>query len=58
MITQERQGRQLIYAANFEAMNALVAYLTEDCCGKLSRLKVEKLTRDIGEDRAIDRKQV
>ncbi|HXX32526.1 MAG TPA: helix-turn-helix domain-containing protein [Myxococcaceae bacterium] len=33
LITQERQSRQLIYAANFERMNALVAYLTENCCG-------------------------
>ena len=28
-----RAGRSLIYAANFEAMNALMAYLTENCCG-------------------------
>ena len=26
-------GRQLLYAANFQTMNALVAYLTENCCG-------------------------
>ncbi len=32
LITQERQSRQLIYAANFVRMNALVAYLTENCC--------------------------
>src|SRR5215471_13387184 len=34
LITQERRSRQLIYATNFEAMNALVAYLTENCCGQ------------------------
>ena len=33
LITQERQSRQLIYTANFERLNALVAYLTENCCG-------------------------
>ena len=33
LITQERQSRQLIYSANFERMNALVTYLTENCCG-------------------------
>jgi DNA-binding transcriptional ArsR family regulator len=33
LITQERQSRQLIYAANYPRMNALVAYLTENCCG-------------------------
>lgn len=33
LITQRRLSRQLIYAADFAAMNALMAYLTENCCG-------------------------
>ena len=33
LVTQRRLGRQLIYAADFAAMNGLVAYLTENCCG-------------------------
>jgi predicted transcriptional regulator len=33
LITQQRNSRQLIYAADFDAMNGLVAYLTENCCG-------------------------
>lgn len=28
----EPRGRNLIYRANFEHMNALLAYLTEHCC--------------------------
>lgn len=32
LVTQERNSRQLIYAADFGAMNALVGYLTENCC--------------------------
>jgi len=28
-----REGRSMIYAARYETMNALVAYLTENCCG-------------------------
>ncbi|HEX7080328.1 MAG TPA: metalloregulator ArsR/SmtB family transcription factor [Gammaproteobacteria bacterium] len=32
LLTQRRMGRQLIYAADFDAMNALVGYLTENCC--------------------------
>ena len=36
LITQERRSRQLIYAANYERMNGLVAYLTENCCGGAS----------------------
>lgn len=32
LITQRREGRSLIYAADFDRMNALLAYLVEDCC--------------------------
>jgi DNA-binding transcriptional ArsR family regulator len=32
LLTQERDGRFLIYRAAFERMNALLAYLTENCC--------------------------
>jgi ArsR family transcriptional regulator, arsenate/arsenite/antimonite-responsive transcriptional repressor len=30
---QRRQGRSLIYTADYAAMNALVGYLMENCCG-------------------------
>ena len=33
LITCRRDGRRLIYAADFAAMDALVGYLTENCCG-------------------------
>lgn len=33
LITQTRQGRSLIYTADYAAMNALMGYLTENCCG-------------------------
>lgn len=36
LVTQERNSRQLIYAADFTAMNTLVGYLTENCCGGVS----------------------
>jgi ArsR family transcriptional regulator len=36
LITQVRRSRQLIYAAHFGRMNALVAFLTENCCGGAS----------------------
>ncbi len=32
LVTQERNGRNLIYRAAFERMNALIGYLTENCC--------------------------
>jgi ArsR family transcriptional regulator, arsenate/arsenite/antimonite-responsive transcriptional repressor len=32
LIKQERRHRSLIYSANYASMNALVAYLMENCC--------------------------
>lgn len=32
LISQERDGRNLIYRAAFGRMNGLLAYLTENCC--------------------------
>jgi ArsR family transcriptional regulator len=34
LITQRRLGRQLIYSAEYGAMNGLLTYLTENCCGQ------------------------
>ncbi len=33
LVAQRRQSRQIIYTANYPAMNALMGYLTENCCG-------------------------
>jgi ArsR family transcriptional regulator, arsenate/arsenite/antimonite-responsive transcriptional repressor len=33
LVTQRRLSRQLIYAADFTAMNGLLTYLTANCCG-------------------------
>jgi DNA-binding transcriptional ArsR family regulator len=32
LVTVRRQSRSMIYAARFEGMNALLGYLTENCC--------------------------
>jgi ArsR family transcriptional regulator len=32
LVTVRRNGRSMIYAARFETMNALLGYLTENCC--------------------------
>ena len=32
LVTVRRDGRSMIYAARFSAMNELVAFLTENCC--------------------------
>ena len=34
LITQRRLSRQIIYSAEYSAMNDLLAYLTENCCGR------------------------
>jgi DNA-binding transcriptional ArsR family regulator len=33
LVTVRREGRSMIYAARYDAMNALIAYLTKNCCG-------------------------
>src|SRR5215467_14684018 len=32
LVTVRREGRSMIYAAHYDTMNALIAYLTENCC--------------------------
>ena len=34
LISQRRLSRQLIYSTDYGAMNALLTYLTENCCGR------------------------
>ncbi len=32
LVAVRREGRSMIYAARYEAMNGLIAFLTENCC--------------------------
>ena len=32
LVTVRREGRSMIYAARYDTMNALIAYLTKNCC--------------------------
>lgn len=32
LVTVRREGRSMIYAARYETMNGLLAFLTENCC--------------------------
>lgn len=36
MVTSRQEGRYIIYSANFDTMNTLLAYLTENCCAGIS----------------------
>jgi DNA-binding transcriptional ArsR family regulator len=33
MVVQTKAGRSLIYSVNFETMNGVIGFLTENCCG-------------------------
>lgn len=33
LVNQRREGRSLIYSADYAAMDALLAFLTDNCCG-------------------------
>ena len=35
LVTQRRESRSIIYSADYAAMNGLMGYLTENCCGGL-----------------------
>lgn len=32
LVTGQRQGRSIIYSANFDAISGLIVFLMEDCC--------------------------
>ena len=34
LVASRREGRRVIYSANFAALSALILYLVEDCCGR------------------------
>ncbi len=44
LVSAEQDGRSITYRANFEAMQGLVEYLTENCCGGNAALCAPKCT--------------
>ena len=46
LIVQRRESRSLIYSVDFDAMNALVGYLTENCCAGSAVSCESKCTTD------------
>lgn len=38
LVTSRREGRRIFYAVCFERMQALLAFLTEDCCGGIPEI--------------------
>jgi len=38
IVTSQRDGRNIIYRADFDAVSGLILYLMEDCCGRSAEL--------------------
>lgn len=38
IVTSQRDGRHIIYRADFDAVGGLILYLMEDCCGRSADL--------------------
>ncbi len=38
MVTSQRDGRHIIYRADFDALGGLIVYLMKDCCGGSAQL--------------------
>lgn len=47
LITQRRESRSIIYAADYAAMGALMGYLTENCCGGASCAPSSETERNV-----------
>lgn len=42
LISSRKEGRSVIYKANLNVMQSLVAYLLEDCCGGACNVSIQK----------------
>jgi ArsR family transcriptional regulator, arsenate/arsenite/antimonite-responsive transcriptional repressor len=59
LVTVRREGRSMIYAARYETMNALIAYLTENCCrGRPEQCLPAKTGKSLGKARKPQRAQL
>jgi len=46
LITQERSGRNLIYRAQYDRMNAVLSYLSQNCCqGEVCEVSPEEICK-------------
>jgi DNA-binding transcriptional ArsR family regulator len=55
LVTSRRESRSIIYSANFKAMTAVLAYLTENCCGGRPELCSPAAGADCGAECAPQR---
>jgi len=46
LISQERSGRNLIYRAQYDRMDAVLSYLTQNCCqGEICEVSAEEICK-------------
>ena len=54
LITSRRESRSIIYSASFDRMQALVDFLTENCCqGQADACGIESCEGDAAQDAAL-----
>ncbi len=43
LLSSKKEGRSVIYSANFDSMHQLIEYLVEDCCsGDFASMQIDK----------------
>lgn len=57
LIAHHRDGRQLIYAGDFNAMNTLVGYLTEHCCADTGEHCAPAESREVAVSAVVRRRR-
>ena len=46
LISQERNGRNLIYRAQYDRMNAVMSYMSQNCCqGEICEVSAEEICK-------------
>ena len=53
LLMQRRQSRSIIYSADFDVMNSVMGYLTENCCGGLSCSPITAFFPDVSDQREV-----
>lgn len=53
LVTQRRQSRSIIYSADFDAMNGVMGYLTENCCGGASCSPMTACSAQLSDERDV-----
>lgn len=56
LVTVRRDGRSLIYAADYARMNGLIDFLTENCCGGNATKQAAACAPELGRRRGAGRR--